>query len=312
MIVPAEPEVSVARLLCFENFPLARRSPQHELPYRLFAFCIDHSLPDAFPRRLQVKPTGQPDEFNLATCGQSTRDARLHVPGHACATACRVHAAACHVGSAVAVRSVRRACRRTPVPPLHSRLRPRRLRRRSLWCCPAGTSIRVRLDSDLGSKISQPGDSFTATVADDVLKGGDVIIARGARARGAVVDAKPLGKFKGGAVLEIKLDSVRSRWGSYPVETASISRAEQGKGKRFYRVDWWRRRVRRDRRRPRRWRQRRCNRRPGRRRSRHRWFRIHRQQADCAPAETLLTFKLDHAVHITMTNAQDQPALQTR
>ncbi len=147
---------------------------------------------------------------------------------------------------------------------------------------PAGTSIRVRLDSDLGSKISQPGDSFTATVADDVLKGGDVIIARGARARGAVVDAKPLGKFKGGAVLEIKLDSVRSRWGSYPVETASISRARTGQGQAFYRVDWWRRWVRRDRRRPRRWRQRRCNRRPGRRRSRHRWVRVHRQQADCA------------------------------
>jgi hypothetical protein len=97
---------------------------------------------------------------------------------------------------------------------------------------PAGTSIRVRLDSDLGSKISQPGDSFSATVADDVLKNGDVIIAKGARAQGTVVDAKPLGKFKGGAALVIKLDRVRSKWGSYPVETSSVSRAEQGKGKR--------------------------------------------------------------------------------
>lgn len=97
---------------------------------------------------------------------------------------------------------------------------------------PAGTEIRVRLDADLGSKISQPGDSFTATVADDVLKGGDVIIAKGARAEGTVVDAKPLGKFKGGAALVVKLDRVRSRWGSYPVETSSISHAQQGKGKR--------------------------------------------------------------------------------
>lgn len=97
---------------------------------------------------------------------------------------------------------------------------------------PEGTEIRVRLDSDLGSKISQPGDSFTATVADDVVKGGDVVIAKGARAEGTVVDAKPLGRFKGGAALVVKLDRVRSRWGTYPVETSSISRAQQGKGKR--------------------------------------------------------------------------------
>jgi hypothetical protein len=97
---------------------------------------------------------------------------------------------------------------------------------------PAGTSIRVRLDSDLGSKISQPGESFNASVADDVLANGEVVIARGARAEGTVVDAKPLGRFAGGAALSIKLDRVHSKWGSYPVETASIARAEKGKGKR--------------------------------------------------------------------------------
>jgi hypothetical protein len=96
----------------------------------------------------------------------------------------------------------------------------------------SGTEIRVRLDSDLGSKISQPGDSFTATVADDVRKGGEVVIPKGARASGTVVDAKPLGRFKGGAMLSVKLDRVRTKWGSYPVETGTIARAEQGKGKR--------------------------------------------------------------------------------
>jgi hypothetical protein len=97
---------------------------------------------------------------------------------------------------------------------------------------PEGTSIRVRLDSDLGSNISHAGDTFTATVADDVMKGGDVVIAKGARAEGTVVDAKALGRFKGGAALTVKLDRVTSRWGSYPVETSSISQAQQGKGKR--------------------------------------------------------------------------------
>jgi hypothetical protein len=97
---------------------------------------------------------------------------------------------------------------------------------------PAGTDIRVRLDQELGSKISQPGEAFTATVADDVQVNGRVVIPKEARADGTVIDAKPLGRFKGGAVLSIKLDRVHTRWGSYPVQTSSISRAEKGKGKR--------------------------------------------------------------------------------
>ncbi len=97
---------------------------------------------------------------------------------------------------------------------------------------PEGTTIRVRLDQDLGSKISQPGDSFTATVADDVEVDGRTAIARGSRADGAVIDAKPLGKFKGGAVLVVKLERVTTNYGSYPVSTSSVQRAEQGKGKR--------------------------------------------------------------------------------
>jgi hypothetical protein len=97
---------------------------------------------------------------------------------------------------------------------------------------PAGTNIRVRLDQDLGSKISQPGDSFTATVADDIEVDGKVAIARGARADGTVIDAKPLGKFKGGAELEVKLERVTTAFGSFPVSTSSVQQAEAGKGKR--------------------------------------------------------------------------------
>jgi hypothetical protein len=90
----------------------------------------------------------------------------------------------------------------------------------------------VRLDTDLGSKISQPGDSFTATIADSVLKDGEVVLPKGARAEGTVIDAKPLGHFKGEALLSVKLERVHTRWGNYPVATSSISRAEQGKGRR--------------------------------------------------------------------------------
>ncbi len=97
---------------------------------------------------------------------------------------------------------------------------------------PAGTRVRVRLDEDLGSKISQPGETFQATVADDVVVNGQTVIHKGARAEGTVVDAKPLGRFKGGAELVVRLDRVHTQWGAYPVETSSVERAEKGKGKR--------------------------------------------------------------------------------
>jgi len=97
---------------------------------------------------------------------------------------------------------------------------------------PAGTDLRIRLDQDLGSKTSQAGDSFNATVADPVVVDGQTIIPKGAQAEGTVIDAKPLGRFKGGATLAIRLERVTTRWGSYPVATSTVSRAEKGKGKR--------------------------------------------------------------------------------
>ncbi len=177
---------------------------------------------------------------------------------------------------------------------------------------PGGTPIRVRLDQDLGSKISQPGDSFSATVADDVLVNGTVVIPKEARADGTVIDAKPLGKFKGGAVLAIKLERVHTRWGSYPVATSTIDRAEKGKGKRsaafigggaglgaliggiagggkgaaIGALAG------------------------GGAGTAGSAFSGNKQIV--LPAETLLTFHLDHAVHITEQNRQDQPELQPR
>ena len=177
---------------------------------------------------------------------------------------------------------------------------------------PSGTAIRVRLDTDLGSKISQPGDSFSASVADDVRKDGEVVIPKGARAEGTVIDAKPLGRFKGGALLSIKLERVHTRWGSYPVATSSIARAEKGKGKRsagfigggaglgaliggiagggkgaaIGALAG------------------------GGAGTAGTAFTGNKQIV--LPAESLLTFTLDHSVHITQQNQPDQPQLQPR
>jgi hypothetical protein len=97
---------------------------------------------------------------------------------------------------------------------------------------PAGTTLTVRLGEAVGSKISTTGQSFTATLTSPVVVGGKTVIAPGAAARGTVVDAKPLGRFKGGAVLQIKLNSITVKGSERSIETSAVTRAEKGKGKR--------------------------------------------------------------------------------
>jgi hypothetical protein len=97
---------------------------------------------------------------------------------------------------------------------------------------PAGTPLQVKLDNAVGSKISQPGESFSATVTEDVVVGGARVIARGARAEGKVIDAKPLGHFKGGARLVLRLQEVSTTAGGYPITTNTVERVLKGKGKR--------------------------------------------------------------------------------
>jgi hypothetical protein len=97
---------------------------------------------------------------------------------------------------------------------------------------PAGTRITVRLGEALSSKSSTAGQSFAATVAQPVVVDGNTVIARGAAARGTVVDAKALGRFKGGALLEVRLDSVTIEGRERTIQTSMLARSEQGKGKR--------------------------------------------------------------------------------
>ncbi len=97
---------------------------------------------------------------------------------------------------------------------------------------PAGTHIRVTTREELGSKISQPGERFSATVADSIVVGGVTLVRAGSSAVGTVVDAKALGHFKGEARLVLRLDSVRSEGRTYRVESSTVDRVESGKGKR--------------------------------------------------------------------------------
>jgi hypothetical protein len=97
---------------------------------------------------------------------------------------------------------------------------------------PAGTSITVSLGAALGSKLSQANQTFNGSVAKDVTVGDAVAIPKGATISGTVTDVKPLGKFAGGAVLQVRLDSINLNGADMPVQAGVRTFSAKGKGKR--------------------------------------------------------------------------------
>ncbi len=97
---------------------------------------------------------------------------------------------------------------------------------------PSGTTVTVSLGTALGSKLSTSGQSFTGTVAKDVVSENTVAIPRGTGISGTVVNAKPLGKLAGGAVLQIRLESININGSDVPVHASARSFTIKGKGKR--------------------------------------------------------------------------------
>ncbi len=97
---------------------------------------------------------------------------------------------------------------------------------------PEGTVLTVRLNQAVGSKISNSGEPFSATVEEPVQVGDKLVIPRGSEADGTITDAAPLGRFKGGARLSLTLNSVTINGKRYDVQTTGVNESKKGKGKR--------------------------------------------------------------------------------
>jgi len=69
-------------------------------------------------------------------------------------------------------------------------------------------------------------------VAHAVVVGGSTAIPAGAKVSGTVVDAKPLGRFAGGASLTLRLNSVDINGTDHAIKTSAVAETEKGKGKR--------------------------------------------------------------------------------
>jgi hypothetical protein len=108
----------------------------------------------------------------------------------------------------------------------------REARERQPLVVPAGTTITVSLGSALGSKLSKANDTFNGTIAKDVIVHNAVAIPSGTGVSGTVTDAKPLGRFAGGAVLQLRIDSINVHGADMPVQADLRTFSAKGKGKR--------------------------------------------------------------------------------
>jgi len=75
-------------------------------------------------------------------------------------------------------------------------------------------------------------DRFDASLAEPVVVGDKVVIAKGAKATGTVTDAKSAGRFKGNAAISVTLSSVTVNGREYKVRSSEVTEAGKGRGKR--------------------------------------------------------------------------------
>jgi len=85
---------------------------------------------------------------------------------------------------------------------------------------PTGTQFTLRLSEALGSRTSQPGQTFSATLDHDLKAGGRTIVPAGALVNGVVVVARPAGALAGEAKLQLQVTSLQTDTRQFNVQTA--------------------------------------------------------------------------------------------
>ena len=97
---------------------------------------------------------------------------------------------------------------------------------------PAGTVIPVRLSQTLDSGTAQPGQSFSGSVASDVLSpDGAVLLPQGGNVSGRVTEVQEAAHFKGNALLSIELTNIARHGNQTPIATDAFTQQGKGRGK---------------------------------------------------------------------------------
>ena len=85
------------------------------------------------------------------------------------------------------------------------------------------TTVSVRLVDTLSSESSQPGDSFTGTLAEPLVVGDRIVAQKDARVIGQVREVVSSGRLSRPALMTLSLKSVQSWSGRYPIQTGDLT-----------------------------------------------------------------------------------------
>jgi hypothetical protein len=97
---------------------------------------------------------------------------------------------------------------------------------------PSGTALHLRVDQAIDTRVSNPGDAFSATLTDPIAVNGRVLVPRGTRFHGHVTNAKASGRMKGRAQLALVVDTFELNGREYRVHTSTVERVSSNHKKR--------------------------------------------------------------------------------
>ncbi|HKG21627.1 MAG TPA: hypothetical protein VKC34_06980 [Blastocatellia bacterium] len=86
------------------------------------------------------------------------------------------------------------------------------------------TTARLVLQSNLSSKLNEPGDPITASLDEPLYVNGEIVLPRGTEFLGKVTEATPAGRGQKNGKIGIIFDRIRLPWGEVPavVEITAI------------------------------------------------------------------------------------------
>jgi hypothetical protein len=97
---------------------------------------------------------------------------------------------------------------------------------------PAGTVLNVRTTQPIAADYVRPGMTVTAVVDDPVAVDGQTVIARGAIATLEVVNVEQSSNMKGRDRITLKVHSIHTESGTYPVATSQVELKGSSEGKK--------------------------------------------------------------------------------
>lgn len=104
----------------------------------------------------------------------------------------------------------------------------------NIFTLQAGTEMRVRMDNEINSKISNVNDTFTATLSESVSVRGAEILPAGAVFEGRVVNVEPASFGNKNGSFKVKFETLRLPTGARRMIDADLINSQLQKSSSFF------------------------------------------------------------------------------